>query len=124
MPAKGGVLVPLALALMITACGNTPLPIPPTGPTPTPGLMQTPTVSPTPNVQSSPTDNATPTPTPAPTGLHANGLANVTVDRLRQMADPNNPNDHAFEGPGQVLERTLVPIRRDQEVLLVDGPSR
>jgi hypothetical protein len=71
-----------------------------------------------------PSPNPGLTPSPTPSELHVNGLAKVTVKQLRQMVDPANPKNHSFEEPGQSYERMLLPLHRDDEIYLVDGPLK
>lgn len=121
----------LALAFPVLACGTAPVPTatpgPPVGsavPSATrsgpSGPLEQRTPSPEPNA--TPTVEPPPSPSPTPAGLHVNGLARVTVNELRRLADPERPRDHAFESPAAAFANYLSPLRRDQEVFLIDGP--
>ena len=108
-------------AVLLTACGST---LAPTASMVTllvtSGFSTSP--APTPSLISGPTESSTALPTPVPAGLRVDGMARVTVDRLRQMADPEHPNDHALESPGSAGERRLLPLQAGTQVYIVGGP--
>jgi hypothetical protein len=50
-------------------------------------------------------------------------MAVVKAGVLRQVADPNHPEDRAFESPASAVGRILQPLGESQHVLIVGGPT-
>jgi hypothetical protein len=96
-------LIVVALVLVAAACGS---PVPPT-----PGTSTLP--------------RATPAPVPSSVDdLVVGGMAIVKAGQLRQVADPNHPEDRAFETPVSAVGRILKPLGEAQHVLVVGGPTK
>jgi hypothetical protein len=78
--------------------------------------------------QSAPPTAATlaPVSTPVPisgSGLRVGQMAIVVAGQLRQVADPNQPADRAFESAANAGARILRPLGESQHVLVVGGPT-
>ena len=50
-------------------------------------------------------------------------MAIVLAGQLRQVADPNRPEDRAFESPADAVGRILQPLGESAHVLVVGGPT-
>jgi hypothetical protein len=51
-------------------------------------------------------------------------MAVVTAGQLRQVADPNQPADRAFESASHAGARVLRPLGEAQRVMIVGGPTQ
>jgi hypothetical protein len=74
-----------------------------------------------------PATSPTPLATPEPSsfdGLNVGTIAVVKAGQLRQVADPNHPEDRAFESPVSAIGRILKPLGESQHVLVVGGPTK
>ena len=96
----------LAAAVLLLAVGCT------STTTPTPDIPQTPRATPVVSA------------TVAVGGLVVGGIAIVTAGELRQVADPNRPQDRAFETPVSAVGRILKPLGEAQHVMIVGGPTK
>ena len=50
-------------------------------------------------------------------------MAVVVAGQLRQVADPNRPDDRAWESPISAVGRILQPLGEAQHVMIVGGPT-
>lgn len=78
--------------------------------------------SPAPSTPSPPTAKPTSVPVDS-SGLRVGQMAVVKAGVLRQVADPNHPEDRAFESPASAVGQILQPLGESQHVLIVGGPT-
>ena len=105
-------------ALLLLACAS-PAPSPSPSPVPSPLLA-----SAAPSTDAAAFWNSSASPAATSSGLRVGAMAVVTAGQLRQVADPNQPADRAFESSSHAGERVLRPLGEAQRVMIVGGPTQ